>query len=1378
MVAVAVAMVGGLRLGEGGAAPQSFAAVDPPMAITDVTAFTQPGATIEGATIVIADGRIVAVGVDVTIPADAVLVDGKGLIAYPGFIDAHAHLGVSEDERTEADRTRIEDENPDPRQGPLPATRFANRRGIRPELRAVDLYNPEEKSLDAYRQSGFTAALIAPRDGIFSGSSDVLMLGDAPIRRSVLADNVAMHGSFSTGEDGSYPLTLLGVFAQFRQVMLDTARSVKVRKFTQRHPRSARRAPVDAALEALEPVLRRAQPLVFEANSENEIRRALDLTKEFNLRIVISGAKEAWKVADRIRDEHIPLIVSVKFDEEPEYGKNLKGKKRRGDARKVSNELQSEDKAGEDKKDEKKIYQPLKVRKELPRLWEEQVSNAVRLHEAGIPFALRTRDFDKPSELFDNLRMVIERGLPEDVAVAALTVNAASIFGVEDQIGSMTRGRIANITLMTKPITDKESKVRYVVVDGKKFEFPEDEESNGKKGGDKDGKADAGDQVVDKDDETGASDESSGDESPERDAGPTFASEIKADRIPKTKTGGNVLIQNATIIPVTGPTLDHASILIRDGKIEAIGQILEVPEGVTVIDGQGRFIIPGFVDCHSHLGLSGVNEWALAISAEVRIGDLIDPTSVGIFRAAAGGTTTHHVMHGSANPIGGQNAIVKTKYGRSAAEMLLTDAPRTIKFALGENVKQSNRPMAWGKRFPNTRMGVEAVIRSALQAGKAYQAQWEDYEVRTRAGEDVVPPRRDLRLDAMRDILTGELTVHSHCYRSDEILRLLATAEDYGFRIGTLQHVLEGYRIAPEIARHGSGASTFSNFWAYKLEAYGAIPYNAALMTDHGINVSINSDSPNTIRYFGQEAAKSIKWGNLTENETLRLVTINPAMQLLIDDRVGSLEVGKDGDLAIFNGHPLNTFSKCIMTVIDGEVFFEDLRPEPTEPAGMLNLRHATNMTIPATEHRAYAITGATVHPISAPPMENATVVIIEDRIHAVGTDVVIPPGAGVIDASGMHVYPGLIDAGGSLGLGEIGSIRASQDSSDIAKFAPHLRAASAVHSHSELMRVARTAGITTALTKPSAGGRRRGGSAVQIAGRSAVIRLDGWTAPEMLIVDDYALHMTVPSLPERMPKETRKQRTKDHTDAMRELNEFMEQAKHYAKVKALAKTDADVDFEINLVLDSMVPYVRGEKPVVFGAGGYKQMLETIEFAEKHELRPILGGATESWKLADILAEKDIPVILGTPLSYPRGRFEPWDAVYRCAGVLDRAGVRFCFASESASGAYNLGIQAGMAVAHGLSREKAEYALTLGAAKILGIDDRVGSIEVGKLADLIVTTDTPLQTVSQVSHMFIAGKPIELTSMHTESYKKFKNRPEPKLPPLGELNGPPSLTGR
>lgn len=1424
----------------------AVAEFETPIALTNLKIVTGTGETIDSGTIVIRDGRIAGVGTATEVPPDARRIDMTGLTAYPGFIDAHSHMGIADKERTAEERTRLEGFNPNAIQQAETLTREAGRRGIRAHVRAAEVYTPDAKARDSARREGFTSALIAPRDGIFGGSSDLVELGDDPLRRSIIAERVAQHASFTTGEPGEYPRTILGVFAVFRQTLLDARWHAKLLKWRDRHPNDGETIASDAGLDALQPILARSQPVIFTANSENEIRRALDLGREFGLSVIISGGKEAWKVAERIKAERVPLIVSLKFDEEPEYGKKKKSPPKAPEPRdaeiaKPPQEAPKSDevpeaeepdevaeqkevekpadpektaspaepaKSGEKKApDEAEVYEPLKVRQEKRRLWEEQVANVVRLHEAGIPFALTTRDFKSAADFMKNLRMVIEKGLPEDAAVAALTASPAEFFGQRNQLGKIAPGHIANLTLMTKPLADEKATVKFVYVDGKKFEIDEKDEK--KKEGDKESKS------ADQSDEKKSSKkEASAEKAPadEPDGSPEFASETLADRIPKRRTNGSIIIQNVTILPVSSAPIENGFIAINKGKITALGKmdVLSSPPGnLTTIDGTGLYAIPGIVDPHSHLGIDGVNESPNAISAEVRIADTIDPDDISIFRALAGGVTTHHAMHGSANPIGGQNVVFKLKYRRPVSEMLIADAPRTIKFALGENVVQANFPTNWDKRFPATRMGVEAVIRTALEKGKIYRSNWDAYDRDSKSGSDPRPLRRDLRLEAMADILAGDLIIHSHCYRSEEILRLLSAAEDYGVRVGVLHHVLEGHRIAPEIARHGSGASSFANDWAYKVEAYQSIPHNAALMTRNGVHSTLNSDSGNTIRFMGQEAAKCIKWGGLSENEALKLITLHPAQQLQIDHRVGSLEVGKDGDVALFNGHPLDTFSKCVMTIVDGEIFFEDARPSRTDTSAWTPgpaVGEKIDRTIPKTSHRLYAITNATVHPISGPAIERGTVVILEDKILEVGAGVTPPPGAGVIDGTGLHVYPGLIDAGSILGLNEIDSLRATRDFREIGTYNPHLVAASAIHPHSELIPIARTAGITTTLVKP-------GGS--QITGQSSVIHLDGWTTPEMIVVGAFGLHVNVPSLPidltarRRGPgheddhlceeldmglafaegiefgtatddlDEQKRKRKDEHKKALRELEEFFASASHYAEVKQLSEKMPDLRFETDLALEAMIPFVRGEKPVLLEAATYKEILDALEFAEKHKLKPILYGAQESWKLADRLAKDGIPVILATALSYPRGEYEPWDSVYRCAGELDRAGVRFAFASDSASASFDLPSIVGMAVAHGLPKEKAEYALTLGAAEILGIAERVGSLEPGKQADVIVTSGSPAQTVTVVSHMFIDGRPINLSSMHTENYEKFKNRPAPKLPPARtDLKGPRSLSAK
>ncbi len=389
-----------------------------------------------------------------------------------------------------------------------------------------------------------------------------------------------------------------------------------------------------------------------------------------------------------------------------------------------------------------------------------------------------------------------------------------------------------------------------------------------------------------------------------------------------------IVIQNATILTVTRGTLT-GSILIRNGKIEDIGERISVPSDAQIVDATGQFVMPGIIDCHSHIAADSINEGSVSVSAMVGIEDVLNPEDIAIYRALAGGVTTANILHGSANSIGGKCTVVKLRWGKDAHDMIFEGAMPGIKFALGENPKRAGNPSgqrigaANVLRYPATRMGVEDVIREAFTEAKAYQQSWKDYNDKVARGEQAIAPRRDLKLEPLVEVLEGKRFVHAHCYRADEILMLLRVADEFGFKIRTLQHVLEGYKVAKEIAAHGAGASTFSDWWAYKLEAFDAIPYNAAIMTRKGVTVSLNSDSDELMRHLNDEAAKTMKYGGLSETEAISLITINPARQLAIDNRVGSIEVGKDADLAIFDKHPLSNFAKVEKVYIDGELYFD-----------------------------------------------------------------------------------------------------------------------------------------------------------------------------------------------------------------------------------------------------------------------------------------------------------------------------------------------------------------------------------------------------------------------------------------------------------------------
>ena len=397
-----------------------------------------------------------------------------------------------------------------------------------------------------------------------------------------------------------------------------------------------------------------------------------------------------------------------------------------------------------------------------------------------------------------------------------------------------------------------------------------------------------------------------------------------------------LLIQNATILTVSHGTIEHGSVLIKDGKIAEVGTNIKAPKDAQVVDAAGQFVIPGIIDCHSHIAVDGsVNEGSISVSSIVNIADVLNPDDIDIYRDLAGGVTVANVLHGSANSIGGQTVVIKLRWGQPASKLPFEGALPGIKFALGENPKRSNFSVPGSaQRYPTTRMGVEETIRTAFAEARDYKKTWDDYDKRVAAGEkNLIPPRRDLRLDPLVEVLEGKRYVHSHCYREDEILMLLRVAKEFGFKVRTFQHVLEGYKVADEIAAAGTGASTFSDWWAYKVEAYDAIPYNAALMTRRGVIVSINSDDAEEATHLNQEAAKTMKYGGLSHDEALKLVTLNPAIQLGIDKRVGTIDVGKDADLVIYSHDPLSAYAQVQKTLIDGRIYFDRQRDIADRPA-------------------------------------------------------------------------------------------------------------------------------------------------------------------------------------------------------------------------------------------------------------------------------------------------------------------------------------------------------------------------------------------------------------------------------------------------------------
>jgi len=867
-----------------------------------------------------------------------------------------------------------------------------------------------------------------------------------------------------------------------------------------------------------------------------------------------------------------------------------------------------------------------------------------------------------------------------------------------------------------------------------------------------------------------------------------------------------IAVRGGTVLTVTRGVISNGTVLIRNGQIVAVGADVEVPAGAEIVDAKGRFVSPGLIDAHSHIAADSINEGGTTVSSMTGIGDVLDPTDINIYRDLAGGLTTANVLHGSANPIGGKNAVIKLRYGKTRADELLFDgAMPGIKFALGENPKdlgQASGP----RRYPLSRPGVEFVIRDAFSRAKAYQRSWKEYDRRRQAREDVIPPRRDLQLEPLVEVLEGRRLVHAHCYRADEILMLIRLAEEIGFKIATFQHVLEGYKVAKEIAAHGAGASTFSDWWGYKIEAVDAIPYNAALMTRKGVLVSVNSDSAEHARRLSTEAAKSIKWGGLSDDEALALVTINPARQLRVDRRVGSLEVGKDADIAIWTAHPLSSYAIVEKTYIDGQLYYDRLADErrltslvkekealiaaekvgrpavttteqsPTPsaapagaggvsagtsgrealatngaPAGQLPAQPsgASSQTV-SPRSGVLAITNARIIPVTQPPIERGTVLMRDGRIVAVGSSVTIPPGAQVIDGSGAEVYPGWINARATLGLTEPGAA-GFQDTAEMLDFNPQLRTSVAFHSDSEAIPVARANGVTTVAVTPSGG---------MLGGQVAVMNLDGWTWEENTVTPNVGIAFQFPTIGSGAPPAgaapgqppTYEDLKKARDAKLDELERLLDQARAYARAAGPAR-------QTDWVLDALGPIVDRRLPLIVRADREEDIREAMRFVEKQQVRMILSGGPEAALVAPLLKEKSIPVILGSILTLPPREDMSHAASYQAAAALSRAGVKLAFATGDTNYVRLVPYQAAESVAWGLSRDAAIKALTIDAAEILGVADRLGSIEPGKIANLLVARGDPLEIRTPITHVIINGRAVTLANRQLELYERFSKRP-------------------
>ncbi len=857
----------------------------------------KPGEVLDEGTIVIRDGFIKAVGKDMPPPADARIWDMKGMTIYAGFIDPYLVLSATNSPAATSYVEPVSVANltsggikfygaPGAQTdmgNPGPGEAVAR---ITPEYRAVRDYSPKDKTLAPLRALGFTAGVIVPPRGIIRGTSALVALSDENPNDLVIRPDVFQHIVFETrgGDERAYPGSLMGVIASVRQSFFDAHHYALDHADYQKHPQDRKRPEFNPALEALAPAVDRKMRVAFEPGSALMTDRAARISRELGLDFCLLSCGQEWRRPDLAKATGATFIVPVDFPVLP----------------KLPDESDWE-----------------QVRLDQLRAWDWAPENPALLRQQGCELALTTYGLSDTKKFRPNLRLALDRGLSETVALAALTTVPARLCGVESQLGTIEAGKLANLTVVDGTnYFDPSSKVCEVWIDGRIHRVPDEERKSAP-------------EIIRQEKKEGASSE----EKPSGKAGDQKKEqlrELQKARVARSPLEGRgplaepkaVLIEHATLWTCgTNGVLTNAQILVSGGKIGAIGNVGEVKPGpdTLVIDGQGLHVTPGLIDAHSHTAILGaVNESTLPSSAMVRIRDVVNSETDNLYQQLAGGVTAVNLLHGSANPIGGQSCVIKLRDGASPEGLIFDAAPPGIKFALGENVKQSN----WGDkavtRFPQTRMGVRTFIANRFTAAREYLA-----KVGQASRLSTVPPRRDLELEAIGEILEGRRWIHCHSYRQDEILMLLRLMEQFGVKVGSLEHVLEGYKVADEIAKHGAGASTFSDWWAYKFEVYDAIPYNGSLMRDRGVVVAFNSDSSELARRLYTEAAKAVKYGGTPEVEALKFVTINPARQLRMDQRVGSLEPGKDADFAIWSKPPLDSRTVCLQTWIEGKKYFD-----------------------------------------------------------------------------------------------------------------------------------------------------------------------------------------------------------------------------------------------------------------------------------------------------------------------------------------------------------------------------------------------------------------------------------------------------------------------
>ena len=902
-------------------------------AFINATIFTAYNQKIENASLLIRDGKVEAVGKKITIPEDAVIVDAEGKYIYPSFIDMYASYGLPKVKPV----SRVGRSSRKPQPLSKKEGAYSWNQALKPEFEAYEHFKVDKKAADVFRKQGFGLVLTHQKDGISRGTSTLVTLGKGRAHELIIKEKSAHHLSFNKGTSTqSNPSSLMGSIALLRQTYLDGEWYKGQEK------------EVNLSLDAWNENQDLLQ--IFEVRDHLEALRASKIADEFGKKYIIKGNGAEYRRLDAIKATNqafiLPLNFPTAFDVEDPYN-------------------------------------ALIVSLAQLKHWELAPENPAKLANAGVSIAFTMDGLKKKSDFLKMLRKAVENGLSNEQALKALTFTPANLLGVYEEVGSLEKGKLANFIITDGDVFADKTNIFHNWVNGKPNVFKELSKAfvEGKYDLKLDSKtynlrvSDKAEMKIVINDSTSVKIKSSihknivsltfslpGDENKLRLSGliedekwsgrgqntsgswlnweANFKEANKSKKGKKkkeketkkpSKSGAvlypfvahgwetapqakTYLIQNATVWTNENEgILKNTDVLIENGKIAQVGKGLKT-KGRQVIDGKGKHLTAGIIDEHTHIAVSrGVNEGSQASSAEVRIGDVIYSEDINIYRQLAGGVTTAQILHGSANPIGGQSGLIKLRWGYEPEQMKFEGADGFIKFALGENVKQSNWGNNFRSRFPQTRMGVEQVFVDHFTRAR-------EYGIKKSSGKAY---RKDLEMETLLEILNKKRFITCHSYRQSEINMLMKVAEQFDFRVNTFTHILEGYKVAGQMKEHGVAASTFSDWWAYKHEVLEAIPYNAAIMHKQGVTVAINSDDAEMGRRLNQEAGKTVLYGNVSEEEALKFVTLNPAKVLHVDDRVGSIKVGKDADLVLWSDHPLSIYAKAEKTFVDGIKFFD-----------------------------------------------------------------------------------------------------------------------------------------------------------------------------------------------------------------------------------------------------------------------------------------------------------------------------------------------------------------------------------------------------------------------------------------------------------------------